>query len=247
MKTLINKKLVTLISGEIQRSVKYKVLTIGAALSFIWLIVIFFIRKDNAALQVLVPLFIFSDAVLMSVMLIGASVFFEKQEGSIRSVLISPVTPAQILLSKITNSVIIAIISAVVVSVGTVVMTEVSINIPLLLLYVVITVAAHSAIGYSLSLISKDFNAMLVNYMVFAIVFIIPPMLIMLNIIPESFELAALISPSECGSVLINSAISDNDAEWYKILISIIYQVTLAFLLMRYFVYPRFVKNAVRG
>ena len=70
MKTLINKKLVTLISGEIQRSVKYKVLTIGAALSFIWLIVIFFIRKDNAALQVLVPLFIFSDAVLMSVMLI---------------------------------------------------------------------------------------------------------------------------------------------------------------------------------
>jgi fluoroquinolone transport system permease protein len=247
MKTLINNKLLALISGEVQRSVKYKVLTIGAGLSFIWLVIIFFLRKNTAALNNLVPLFIFSDAVLMSVLLIGANVFFEKQEGSIRSLLISPVTPLQILIAKVANSVIIALISAVVVSVGTVLLSDVEINIPLLLLYVILTVSAHSGIGYSIALISKDFNAMLVNYMVFVMIFIVPPMLIMLNIIPNSFELIALISPSECGSLLMSSAFSGSVAEWYKILISIVYLAEVAFFTIRYFVYPRFVENAIRG
>jgi len=247
MNTLINKKLLTLISGELQRSVKYKVLTVGAGLSFLWLIIIFIVRNDTDSLNMLLPLFIFSDAVLMSVILIGASVFFEKQEGSIRSLLISPVTPTQILISKIANSVIISMISALVVSVGAVVITDVTINIPLLMLYIIITVSAHAAIGYALSLVSKDFNAMLVNYIVFAMVFVIPPLLIMLGVIPERFELLALLSPSEGGSVLINSVFSGTDTEWYKIAIAVVYQMAFAFLVMRYFVHPRFVNNAVRG
>jgi len=246
MKTLFNKNLLNLISGEIMRSIKYKVLTIGSGVSLIWLIVMFFMRKNTEELKEIIPLLIFADVVLMSVILIGANIFFEKQEGSVRSLLISPVSVGQILIAKIVNSVFISMVSAAIVSIGAIIMTDIRVNLLTLFIYVIIIVSAHGAIGFALAMVSKDFNAMLVNYMLFVVVFIAPPILLMLNVIPESYELIALISPSEAGSLLINDSFH-NEVEWYKILISIVYLVSLAFLIMRYFVYPRFLKDAVRG
>lgn len=247
MKNLFNRNLLNLIIGELNRSVKYKVLTIGTGLSFVWLIIIFFTRKNIDDLSMIVPLLIFTDAAMMSVILIGAGIFFEKQEGSIRSLLISPVTLNQILIAKLINSIISSLISAIIVSVGTVFLTDVKINIGLLLIYVVITVAAHGAIGFALAMISKDFNSMLVNFMLFMLIMVMPPILLMLNVIPSQYDLLILISPSEAGSMLLNSTIGGADTAVYKIIISIIYLIAITFILMKYFVYPRYQKDAVRG
>lgn len=247
MKTLINRNLINLIIGEINRSIKYKVLTIGTGVSFIWLVIIFFMRKDSDMINMIVPLLIFTDAVMMSSMLIGASIFFEKQEGSIRSLIISPVTTGQILISKIINTVFTSIISALIVAIGAMIMSDIRINLFTLVIYIIVTVAAHAAIGFSISMVSKDFNSMLINYMVFVFIFVIPPVLLLLNILPQSYELLLFLSPSQAGNVLLNSTVTGSTTEWYKILISIAYLSLIAVALMKFFVYPRFLKDAVRG
>lgn len=247
MKAILNKQLLFVTKGEILRAYKYKILTIGISVSFIWLIILFFLRKNIQDLEMIVPLLIFTDAALMSVILIGASIFFEKQEGSVRSLLVTPVSIGQILIAKIISSTLIGIISALVVGIGAIIMTDISINIPLLLVYVILTVVAHSAIGFALTIISKDFNSMLINFMVFTIVFIIPPILVMFNIIPPKYELIALLSPSQASNILISSTIEGMNYKWYKILLSIVYLLVISILIMRFFVYKRFVKDAMRG
>lgn len=247
MKTLFNNNLLNLIAGEINRAVKYKVLTIGAGVSFIWLAVIFFTRSNTAELSMIVPLLIFADVAMMSTMLIGASIFFEKQEGSIRSVIIAPVTIGQILISKLVNAIFIAIVSALIVSIGTIIMTDIKINVFALIIYVVVIAGSHSAIGFGISMVSKDFNSMLINYMMFVIVFMMPPILFMFNVIPDKYEMLLLISPSQAGNILISSTLSVADTDWYKIAISFIYLAAITYIAMRYFVYNKFLKDAVRG
>lgn len=238
--SIFNKNFFILIRGEIKRSVKYKVLTVGTGVSFIWLIVIYFLRKNYLEMQTVIPMLIFADTVLMPVILIGASIFFEKQEGSVRSLLVSPLSEWQIIIGKIVNSVFTSIISSTIVLVGALLMTNIRINILLFYLYIILITSAHAAIGFALSLVSRDFNSMLVNYMLFYFLFIMPPILIMFNLIPSKYEIIALISPSEGANILLNSIINNQGAEWYMILISIVYLAVITFVLMKWFVYPRF-------
>lgn len=247
MKKILNKNFINLIAGELKRAIRYKVLTIGLVVSLLWLVIIFFVRNNLEELSMLIPLFIFTDAAVMSVMLIGASIYFEKQEGSVRSVLVSPVGVWPILIAKLINSVMISLISALIVGFGAIIMTDISINIPLLLLYVAITVVAHSAIGFALSIISKDFNAMLVNFMLFMLLFVTPPILIMLNVIPSEYDIYALVSPSQAANALLNSSIEGVSYKWYEIMISLIYLVGITIVVMRFFVYKRFLQDAMRG
>lgn len=247
MKTIFNKNFLRVLIGEFQRAVRYKVLVIGIAVSILWLFLIFFLRNNADELVSFIPLMIFTDAAVMSVMLVGASIYFEKQEGSVRSILVAPVNVWQILIAKLLNSVTISIISALVVSIGVIIMTPISINIPLLLIYVIITVFAHAAIGLAIAMVSKDFNAMMVNFMVFVFIFIIPPVLIMLGVIPQKYDLLVLISPSEGANILLASAISGINFEWYKIVISIVYLLAVSAVLMKFFVHKRFQKDAMRG
>lgn len=247
MKAIFNKNLLRILKGEFQRAIRYKVLIIGVAVSLLWLVIIFLMRKNIAEIESFIPLMIFTDASIMSVMLIGASIYFEKQEGSVRSLLVAPVNVWQLLIAKVTNSVIISLISALIVGLGTIFITSVSVNIPLLIIYVIITVCAHAAIGLALAMVSKDFNAMMVNFMVFTFIFIIPPILIMFGIIPQKYDMLVLISPSQGANILLSSAIGGVNYEWYKIAISITYLVAITVFIMRFFIYKRFPKDAMRG
>lgn len=247
MKTIFNKNLLRVLKGEFQRAVRYKVLVIGIAVSLLWLIIIFFIRDNVDELSSIIPLLIFTDAAVMSVLLIGASIYFEKQEGSVRSILVAPVNVWQILIAKLVNSIFISIISALIVGVGAILIAGITINILLLIVYVIITVTAHAAIGLAIAMVSKDFNSMMINFMAFVFIFIMPPILILLNVIPAKYEMIVLISPSEAANILLHSSLSGVSYEWYKIVIAIVYLLAITFVLMKFFVHKRFVKDAMRG
>ena len=63
--------LLNLIKGELVRLYKYKILVIGIAVSFIWVIII--ALSDAATAKELVPLLIFMDAAMMSIILHASS------------------------------------------------------------------------------------------------------------------------------------------------------------------------------
>jgi len=237
------KNLSNLIKGEMNRLVKYKILTTGVVVSFIWVLIIALSNKSE--IQELIPLLMGIDAAMMSIMLLSASFYLEKQEGSIKSVLVAPINILEVLISKIVSIVIISLISALLVMGAALLFHKIEINVLLLIVYIIIIVTSHAAIGLVITLHSKDFGSMIGLYGAFALLSITPTILFSLEIIPASFENILLISPFHSGNMLLNSLFHNVDI--ITIIIAIAYLIGLGVLLYIGVVYKKFKRYAIEG
>jgi fluoroquinolone transport system permease protein len=182
----------------------------------------------------------------MSVLLIGASHHLEKQEGTMRTMMVLPVSQGQILAAKTIASMTLAVESAVITSAAMFFIHGVTFNYVLLFLFVVIAGATHAAIGFILSLVSRDFTSMLGLLMGYIVIFTAPSVLFHFGVINEKYEWLLMISPSHSASNLITSAVSGE----YRIAMTAagcLYLMLLTAGLFKYAVYPGFKGNAVRG
>lgn len=235
--------LLNLIKGELVRLYKYKILVIGIAVSFIWVIII--ALSDAATAKELVPLLIFMDAAMMSIILHASSFYLEKQEGTIKTLLVAPVNIMDIIIAKAVAALILGLISATVVTLSAILFHQVTIQIVLLFIYIIIIVVSHTAIGFAITLYSKDFGAMIVNYALFALVALIPSLLIGIKVIPETYSNIMLVSPSHAGQMLLNSTVGTVDI--WVIMIAIVYLVSITGILYRFIIYKKFKEYAIEG
>lgn len=236
--------LTRLIAGELKRMVRYKILPVSLATAIIWIALLLFLSEKEA--REIAPLLIFIDVAAMSILLLGASHHLEKQEGTIKTMMVMPISPGQILVSKAIASMVLAIESTVITSAALFFIHGVTFNYVVLLLFVAIAGAAHAAIGFVLSLRSRDFTSMLGLLMGYMFLFTIPSVLFNLGVIDAKYEWLLMISPSHSANHLIKSAMSGE----YKIAMTItgcFYLTILAMGLFKFAVYPRFKDNAVRG
>lgn len=232
-----------LFAGEMRRLVSYKILPVSFATSCIWIILLLFISKKDALF--IAPLLIFIDITMMLILLIGASNHLEKQEGTIKSMLVMPVSIKEILLSKVAASMILGFESVVVMSAALFIIHGITFNYAVLLLFVFAAGAAHAAIGFFLALHSKDFGSMLGLLMAYLLPFTIPTILFTFGVIDASFEWILMLSPSHASSNLISAAVLGNyDA--LKVLAGCAYLALLSAALLRFAVYPKFKDDAVR-
>ncbi|HBL85171.1 MAG: hypothetical protein A2Y17_01375 [Clostridiales bacterium GWF2_38_85] len=236
------KNIIKLTLGEVNRLGKYKILPISLATTLIWCILFFLITSDEA--KELTPLFLFADIALMSIILLGASYHLEKQEGTIKSVLMLPVTQSEILISKTIASMFLTLESAIITSIALYFIHGITYNYAILLAFVLVASVAHAAIGMLLSLYSRDFSSMLGILMTYMAVFTIPALFFGFGIIPEKYELLMLISPSQCVYTLVNSAVM-NEYDAAKIAIAIGYMILLSVVLFRFVVFPKFKRNSI--
>lgn len=236
-------KLLHLIQGEILRLWKYKILFFGILVSFIWVVIIYF--TDQATALSLAPTLVLLDAGLMSIILLSSSYFLEKQEGTIHALLVSPVPLYYVLIAKIVSAIVMAFISLFIVVGSILIFYGNVISFLPLIFYTIIVVLAHTAIGFLLILHANDFMQMLIRYMGIAVLFILPLLLISLDIIPSNLEFLALLSPSYSGQILFESTIKT--IETWKIIFSILWLIIIPLLLYPVFVYKRFVKVAIEG
>jgi len=237
-------KLWHLIKGEIFRLLRYKIIFFSVLVSAIWVLII--ALSDTDAAVSLVPFLVLMDAGLMSIILMGSSYFLEKQEGTMQSLLVSPVSLVNVLLAKIISALFMALLSFVIVIGATYIFHDFSASVFLLLLYTLLVVLSHTAIGYVITLYSKDFMQMLVRYMVIVIIFIIPMLLVGLYIIPKSWDFIVLISPTYSGQVLFLSAINQTIETW-KIILAAFYLFLLAATLFPLVVFKKFQQVALEG
>lgn len=235
--------LIKLIKGELIRLYKYKILIVGIVVSLIWVLIIGL--SDKASIEGMIPMLIFMDAGMMSILLIAASFYLEKQEGSIKSLLIAPVKLLDILISKVIAALILSLISTTLVLLSAILIHNTTVNIILLYLYVIITVVSHISIGLVITLYSKDFGSMIGLYAAFAFISLIPSIFYTIEIIPESFSTVLLISPSHAGQMLLNSAFKTVDV--LIIIISILYLIIIPSLLYPLVIYKKFKKYAIEG
>ena len=102
--------LTKLIIGELKRLVKYKILPVSLATTTLWIVLFLFISPEEA--RKIGPIVIFVDVAAMSVT--WRFHHLEKQDGTIRTMMVMPVSIKQILTAKTIGSVVLAIESAVV-------------------------------------------------------------------------------------------------------------------------------------
>jgi len=226
----------TLVRGEFLRLNKYNLFKANFVVLLFWLLLAYFLEGE--ALLQFMPLIFFMDSIMMTILLVGATLFYEKKEHTINSIMVSPVTEDEFLLSKIIVNAVNSLISVAFISIAVYLIKEVTFNYLLVIPAVITVTVLHTIIGIRLSYSAKDFTSHLINYMLYVFIFVMPPMFALLGVIGESIGRFFILLPPEASGILINAAF--RETELWKILFGYAYLAILSVLLYFYMVKPKF-------
>lgn len=217
--------------GELERMKKYHILTASIVAALILFGVLYLINIDDVTS--LFPLLLFIDATSMSILLIGATVFFEKQEGVLKSFLVSPLKKSEYIIAKTLANVATNLISLILLYFLTQLVKEVQINLLGLLGGVFIISLFHSLVGFYLTYQTKSFTDLLVIIFKYFIILLIPVLFDSLGLI-KSQLLSNLICilPTKASLTIMNSAAGVVSSQ--SGYLSAFYLLLLAILLYRW-------------
>jgi len=211
--------LLILLKGDLQRMGKYHILTASLVAALLWIAVLYFTEIQD--ITFIFPLLIFIDATSMSMVLIGAVTFFERQEGSIKTLLVSPVDKSEYTLSKSFSSVFSSVLTLIVLYLYAFYFKEINLDFGVLLGGVVLVALFHSLVGFVLTFYSRDFTGMLMNMMKYVFVFMLPVVLEYLGILQHELaeRLVYLVPPKASMLLLLASTGEVTDGEVFYALL----------------------------
>lgn len=238
-------RMMILIKGELQRLTKYHVTTVSFIVAVIWFLLLFFI-DDNDLLAQLLPFVIVIDATMMSIVFIGAIMFFEKTEQTFSTMLVTPVTNQELILSKAIANTIHSLLSSMLIITVFYFVKNVEVNWILVVLALVISIMFHSLLGFAFSFHGKDFTSMLVNVMIYFILLTVPSVLNFFDVVfkGQVWEYILLVSPTQAAIILIEVGFGG--------VIDITYFISLTVLVIGgilgyiYYIKPNFKRYAVK-
>jgi fluoroquinolone transport system permease protein len=225
-----------LVRHEWIRLMKYNLLVASIVISFIWIIASAFLSQ--AELVLFLPTIFLVEASAMTALLIGAEMYYEKKEHTISSMLISPMSTTDYMISKIIAHGLNTLLVFAIMVVGFMFTVDLSLNFLTLLLGTVFVATFYVGVGLLLSYISKDFTSLLVNYMIMMFIFLIPSILIMAGLLPEVFTDYVKYIPSEISLRLMSIAFVEID--WVQTLIDLGITIVASVGLYYFILIPRF-------
>lgn len=235
----------TLIKGELQRLNKYNVTTISLVVAVLWFLILYFI-DDAGLLSTLLPMVIVIDASMLSIMFIGAIMFFEKTESTFSTMLVTPVSNRDLILSKTISNTIHTVLSSMLIVIVFYFIRDVQINWFLITLALVVSVLFHSLLGFVFSFHSKDFTSMLTSVMIYMFLFATPSILNTFNIVFKGkvWEYVLLILPTQATIKLIQVGFgAPIEAKFYISLAVLVVVGTLGYF---FYILPKFKEYAVK-
>lgn len=241
----MTKRMWILIQGELQRLHKYNVTTISFVVAILWFLLLYFI-DDMDLLTSLLPFVLIVDATMMSVIFIGAIMFFEKTESTLSTMLVTPVKSSELILSKAIANTFHSLMSSLLIVLVFYLVKDVSVHFIYIALALVVSVFFHSLLGFAFSFHSKDFTSMLVNVMIYAFLFLIPSALHAFDVVftGRIWDYLLLIAPTQSALELIQLGFS-GDWNIFNIL-GLAYLVIGSILGYRYYILPKFKAYAVK-
>ncbi len=237
------RQLSVLIRGEFKRLIRYKLIQVGFGVSILWVMVMFLIGPEEAG--AFVPMFIFMDVAMMTVLLIGASFFYERQENTLKSMLTSPASMRSIIASKMFSAVYIALQSSLFIGLIAYFFFNVDINFFLLIPFSILIAFFHAMIGYTFAVLVEDFPALLALMMAYMILFGFPSLFYALGLLSETLETILLISPTHASMLLIDYAFYASNDLWI-IALGIVYLLIASIVLSNMVVFPKYIDKAIK-
>lgn len=241
----MNSRLVLLIRGELTRMNKYNVTTVSVVVAILWFLLLYFI-DDVDILSSLLPFVIVIDATMMAAIYVGAVMFFEKSESTISTLLVTPISNRELILSKVIANTIHSVLSTLLIIIAFVIAKEVVVSWVMITLALILAVSFHSILGFVFSYHSKDFTSMLMNVMLYALLFALPSALRLFDVMFKGhvWEYVLLVNPTQAAIEMIMVGF-DHKAS-YPFFISLLFLVFGGYALYRFYVLPKFKGYAVR-
>ncbi len=180
----------------------------------------------------------------MTILLVGATLFYEKKEHTINSIMVAPVTENEYLFSKVLVNVLNSLLTLILISTAIYLIKEVTFNQLLVIPAIILVTTVHSLIGIRLSYSAKDFTSHLINYMLYVFIFALPPIFALFGVIDESISKYFILLPPEASSILINTAFVE--METWRVIFSYLYLTVLSVVLYKFSVKPKFNKYLMK-
>ncbi|QVK17919.1 ABC transporter permease [Mycoplasmatota bacterium] len=234
---------IVLLKGELQRMKKYNIVAASFLTVLIWIGVLQFSGQKDVTH--LFPIFIFVDATTMSMLMIGVTMFFEKQEGVLKSLFVSPINKNQYILAKTFANISSNLFTLIVLYIYSILVKEIHVNILGLIGAVVLIAIFHSLIGFILTYYSKDFTNMLIAMMKYIFVLGVPVLLEQLSIIKSDIISKLLYFVPTKASMNLLQVASNTTLKSWEVVISLAYMI-IASILIFIFVSKRFDKFAIK-
>lgn len=199
--------LAVLVQGELQRMQRYHILTGGFVVALIWVLALYLM--DAGMLRTMFTTVLFIDVVTMPIMLVGVSLYFERQEGSLKAMLVTPMSRSSYISSKIVVLVLSGAITLAVLYIYGRFFRSLDVHLPGLVVTVVLCAAFHTLLGFLATYRSKDFTSLLMNVMAYMLLLGIPVLLEFTGLITQPVLTALMYAlPPKAAMVMLNSAVS---------------------------------------
>jgi fluoroquinolone transport system permease protein len=240
----MNKRILVLVQGELTRLHKYNLTTISVVVALIWGGMLYFVGEE--LLADLLPMVILMDATMMALMYVGAIMYYEKSESTISTLLVTPVSNSDLLLSKVIANTLHNIFSSALIIIVFSFLSDLKMNYFLLAFAILLVTAVHTIIGICMSYTTKDFTRMLMRVITFAFLLMIPSLLLHFEVINGVFwEIFNLANPINAALELISAGFNGAEIGW-RFFVSLGYLLVGGPLLYKFYALPKFQDYAVR-
>lgn len=232
----------TLVHGEILRLRRYNLLGASLFVSGLWVGILHFLKVENVTN--IVPQLIFLDVTTMAVLLIGVTFIYEREEGTIRTLLVSPISKSQYLLAKVFSHLIPSIISFTIMFTYSKVFKTIDINYIYMIVALAVVALFHSLIGLLLTYFSKDFTDLVMEIMKLFFIMVLPVILEEFNIVNSVlFKKVVYILPTKSALMMIMGPAGLVKTK--DVVISAAY-ITISSLILYYVIWKNFHKYALK-
>lgn len=227
---------VTLLYGELQRMRKYNIFTAAILVDLLWIGVLYLVKVED--ITSLIPIIVYIDATAMSMVLVGATLFYEKQEGTIRTFLVCPISKSDYILAKTFANITSNLITLLIIYAYGKIFKEVNLNLLGLIGSVILIAFFHSLVGFLMTFNTKDFTEMLMDMMKYTFIFTIPVLLEQVGFIKnEIVDKILFIAPTKSAAILLES--TAGGVEVWRTLFALVYLI-MASIALYYMVLKKF-------
>lgn len=212
--------LMILLLGEIQRLQRYNIMTASAVVALLWIGVLYL--TDIPDITFIFPMLIYVDSTSMAILLVGVTIFYEKQEGSLHTLMVTPINKKDYLFTKSIVTVATSVVTLIILYLYAAVFKEIDMSFLGLLGAVILVSLFHALVGFLLTYRSRDFTALLINMMKYMFIFMIPTLLEYIQIIRHDLvEMLLYIAPTKAAIILLYAA--SGETELWEIIYGLTY------------------------
>ena len=195
----------TLFKGELIRLARYNIISAGLFVAAFWIAVLHFSGISN--LTGIFVLVLLVDTTVMAMLLVGVTMFFEKDEGAIRSLFVSPIKKVEYVLAKSTGNLLSNVQTLVILYAYARLFRQIDVGLLSLLPAVLLVGLFHCFVGFLVAYRSRDFTDLLTGIVKYTFVVMLPVALESLGLIQNRIlESLMYLLPTKAAITLIAAA-----------------------------------------